>query len=386
MFSSSARKTSESFIWALVFGLASSISSSAQDASPPPDKVTLTPHVAVVDKPDKPASFHEDWSEITLKGSTLEAEPPVPGEKDNTPGKSFIRELYQINWRPGDPLDLYVVRPRGVEKPPVVIYLYDYRNDTQRFKDDGWCTRVTEGRVAAIGFVSAFAPSRFHDRPMKQWFVSELPEALATSTHDVRMIINYLETRDDLDTHQIGMLGEGSGATIALLAAAADPRIRAVDVLDPWGDWPDWMAKSLAIPENERPKYDNPEFLEKVKNLDPVAWLPKLKDRHVHMSTVRGFYDVPEEVQKVLEAALPDTAELDLYGNVKPFSRATMGGHFFDWIKGMVQGADKFPPAASATNRHFYPAEKPPASAPGQTAESSPESQQKETPFNPFNR
>ena len=36
----------------------------------------------------------------------------------------------------------------------------------------------------------------------------------------------------------------GSGAAIAILAAAIDPRLKALDLVDPWGDWPDWLAKS----------------------------------------------------------------------------------------------------------------------------------------------
>jgi acetyl esterase/lipase len=74
---------------------------------------------------------------------------------------------------------------------------------------------------------------------MNKWFVSELQEALATSTHDVQMVLNYLAKRGDLDMSRIGMFGQGSGGAIAILSAAADSRIVALDVLDPWGDWPD---------------------------------------------------------------------------------------------------------------------------------------------------
>jgi len=88
---------------------------------------------------------------------------------------------------------------------------------------------------------------------MKQWFVSELQEALASSTHDVQMVLNYLDTRGDIDMEYIGVFGQGSGGSIAILAAAADPRISTLQLLDPWGDWPDWLKSSEAIPENERP-------------------------------------------------------------------------------------------------------------------------------------
>jgi len=73
---------------------------------------------------------------------------------------------------------------------------------------------------------------------MKEWFVSDLEHSLVGTTHDVQMVINYLASRGDFDMSRIGIFGEGSGGTIALLAASVDARIKAVDVLDPWGDWP----------------------------------------------------------------------------------------------------------------------------------------------------
>lgn len=189
----------------------------------------------------------EDWNSLSLAGNPLHAERPLLGEKDEMP--QFTRELMQLKWRFGDPIDLYVIRPKGVVKPPVILYLYTYPSETDRFRNDRFCVDVTRDGFAAVGFVSALTGQRYHNRPMKEWFVSELQEALVTSVHDVRMVLDYLGTRDDLDTRKVGMFGEGSGGTIAILAAATDPRIRSIDLLDPWGDWPDWMAKSQLIPE-----------------------------------------------------------------------------------------------------------------------------------------
>jgi cephalosporin-C deacetylase-like acetyl esterase len=211
----------------------------------------------------------EDWSSLSLADSHLQAEEPVVGERDDFP--QFTRELMQVKWRQGDPIDLYVIRPKGVAKPPVVLYLYGYPAETDRFRDNDYCVRVTANGFAAIGFVSALTGHRYHGRPMKEWFVSELQESLGSSVHDVQMILNFLSTRDDLDLSKVGMFGEGSGGTIAVLAAAADPRIKAIDLLDPWGDWPDWVRDSNIIPENERANYLQPEFLQKVAGLDQIG-------------------------------------------------------------------------------------------------------------------
>jgi hypothetical protein len=88
------------------------------------------------------------------------------------------------------------------------------------------------------------------------------------------------------------MFGQGSGGTIAILSASVDPRIKALDVLDPWGDWPDWLAKSPQVPDAERAAYLKPEFLAKVAPLDPVVWLPKLTDRaHVEITSCRQIVE-----------------------------------------------------------------------------------------------
>jgi dipeptidyl aminopeptidase/acylaminoacyl peptidase len=181
-----------------------------------------------------------------------------------------------VGWRQGDPIDLYVIKPKNVEKPPVILYLYGYPSETDRFRDEEFCRLVTKNGFAAVGFVAAMDGHRYHDRPMRQWFVSELQEALSTSVHDVQMVLTYLSTRSDLDQSRMGMFGQGSGGTIAVLAASMDPRIKAINILDPWGNWPEWMAKSTLIPEDERPDYMTPQFLDKVAALDPARVLPRL--------------------------------------------------------------------------------------------------------------
>src|SRR5208337_4965142 len=115
------------------------------------------------------------------------------------------------------------------------------------------------------------------DRSLKQWFVSELPEAVGNSVEDVHMMLDFLAAQGDLDMTRVGMFGEGSGAAIAILAAAADPRIKALDLADPWGDWPDWLAKSTLVPDDERANYVKPDFLKQAAPLDPVQWFGQVK-------------------------------------------------------------------------------------------------------------
>jgi hypothetical protein len=292
----------------------------------------------------RPVGNLENWSSPSLANSELVPEPPLLAETDDNP--QFTRELLQVKWRQGDPIDLYVIRPKGVAKPPAVLYLYSYPSEADVFRSDAYCVNVTKNGFAAVGFVSALTGHRYTNRPMKQWFVSELQEALGSSAHDVQMILNYLATRDDLDMSRIGMFGVGSGGTITILAAAADPRIKTIDVIDPWGDWPDWIAKSSLIPEVERANYLKPDFLKKVAPLDPVAWLPQLTSQHVRLQQVLDDSVTPKVVQQRIKAAAPRTAQRVSFHTTRQFTDAESGDRLLRWLKDQVQPGSPLQPAA----------------------------------------
>jgi hypothetical protein len=283
--------------------------------------------------------------------------PPVVGVVDDIPGTGFIRERYNVTWREGDPFDLYVVRPRDVKNPPVVLYLYSYPDDTDLFKSSHWCETAVSGGYAAVGFVSAFTGHRLRSHLLKESFVSEMQEALAETTHDVQLILDYLATRKDVDSTRVGMLGVGSGASIAILASAADPRIRAVDLLGAWGDWPNWLEHSKVISEAERPNFLKPEFFAKVRPLDPVIWLPKMKAKVVRIQDVRKNVSMPDESQEKLEAAAPDFALVNEYGNGRAYLTLQPPVFAFQWVKDQLKPDAKLGVAGDKSERvHFFPA------------------------------
>ncbi len=279
----------------------------------------------------------ENWTTPTMAGTRLKAQPPLVAEKDDRP--TFTREMVSVGWRPFDTFQLYVVKPKGVAKPPVVLYLYDYKNDTKRFLSDDYCERLTRSGCAAVGFESALSADRFQMRPMRQWFVSELPEALATSAHDVQMVLNYLSTRGDLDMGRVGMFGQGSGASIAILAAGADPRIKALDLLNPWGDWPAWLQKSAVIPTADRPRFTQAAFTKSVAPLDPVAWLPRLAGRKVRLIQVKDDPVTPAVCQAALIKAAPGGAQIVQYDTNLAVYGALGHGRLFSWLGARVKAA-----------------------------------------------
>lgn len=273
----------------------------------------------------------EDWTSPALDTSTLRPAAPL-GAYINDNG-TYTVELLQVQWRWGDPLDLYVMKPKGVEKPPVILYLYGYPTDTDNFKDENFQKDVTKDGFAAVGFVSALTGHRYHDRPMKEWFIGDLEECLADSAHDVQEVLNYLDTRGDLDMNRVGMYTQGSGATIGILASAADPRIKVLDTIDPWGDWPTWLATSPFVPEDERAEYVKPEFLQKVEVLEPIVWLPHIQAKKFRLQDATFERITPKASKDRLRAAAPPNATVVIYKTPEEFNAVVRDNKELQWIQ-----------------------------------------------------
>jgi hypothetical protein len=246
----------------------------------------------------------EDWAHLQVdrKQMRILSSGAVLGKSESA---NYTSELVRMQWRPADPIDMFVIKPRGVEKPRVAIYLYSYPSSIDKFRDDSWCKAATEHGLAAVGLVSALTGDRFRARPMREWFIPELQESIGSSVHDVQLIIDFLAQRGDLTVDKVGIFGQGSGATIAILAAAADPRIGAVDALNPWGDWPDWLKDSPQVPDSLRSSVLAPEFLQKAAAVEPITYLPQLKGRALRVQQVLDYSITPALARDKIAEAVP---------------------------------------------------------------------------------
>ena len=278
-----------------------------------------------------PPVERENWGVLGDLKTGLESPTYAVLERNEQP--DFVRELIRVEWRLADPIDVWVTRPKVAGKAPVVVYLYGHLDTGEQFRDNGWCKRATAGGFAAVGFVSALTDYRFRFRPLKQWFVSELAESLGTTVHDVQLTLNYLASRGDMDMDHVGMFGMGSGASIAILAAHADTRIKALDLLDPWGDWPEWLKASPVVPDDERSKYLTPEFLKSVAGLDPVSYLSSLRSRNLRLQQTLSEPETPKIAKEHIAAAMANPKQLVVYANAEDLLKAWETSGLSGWIK-----------------------------------------------------
>jgi X-Pro dipeptidyl-peptidase (S15 family) len=278
-----------------------------------------------------PAPPKENWAAFNDLKTGLH--PMTADVVQHAETADFVREMVRVEWRLGDPIDLWIMRPKSAGRVPVVLYLYSYISESDRFRDDGWAKRATADGFAAVGFVSAFANERFKMRPLKQWFISELPEAVGSSVHDVQLIVDYLAARGDMDMDRVGMFGMGSGATIAILAAHADPRIKTLDVLDPWGDWPDWFESTPVVLDSERAQYTSQKYLKSVATFDPLAYLPTLKTPNLRLQQTMSDATTPAKAKERLAAAVPSQDQVVKYQNDEALLKAWKTAGLSGWIK-----------------------------------------------------
>ena len=310
------------FLLLFLIAFLGSVTATAQIVSPIPE---VGPGV-----PLAPAEDFEDLSTLSISGSRLVARLPILGEVLDAP--TYTRELIRVQWRGGDPIDLYIILPKGITHPPGTLLLYSYPTDTDRFRNDSFCRNATRDGFAAVGFVSALTGQRYHDVPMKQWFVSKLPVVLPITVHDIQMVLNYLASRGDVDMNRVGIFGQGSGGTIAILAASVDSRLRAVDALDPWGDWTHWLAGSPQIPAEERAGFLTPEFLSKVAPFDPITFLREPATTSFRLEEALFNQAVPPAVRASFAATVAPSQRVS-YTTVDEYKqRAAQDGALLSWL------------------------------------------------------
>jgi hypothetical protein len=275
-------------------------------------------------------SSKEDWAKLQVDRKIL---PLLVGGATmaKSESASYSTELVRLQWRHSDPIDIWVIKPHGVEKPRVALYLYSYPSDIDRFRDDSWCKAATSNGLAAVGFISALTGERFRGRPMREWFIRELQESMGSSVHDVQLIIDYLARRGDLNVDKVGMFGQGSGGAIAMLAAAADPRITAVDVLNPWGDWPDWLKSSPVVRDEERSEFLDPQFLKKAEAVEPVTYLPSLKNRALRVQQIMDYPNTPPAARDKIAKAVP-ASELARFKDRTEHAEAWKRDGLSEWL------------------------------------------------------
>ena len=121
-----------------------------------------------------------------------------------------------------------IIRPeKAAGRRPVVILLHGTGDSKEGLLD-------LAGEFVSRGFVAVTIDGRYHGERSKTGYDDAILRAYITGKEhpflydtvwDVMRLIDYLETRDDVDPKRIGLIGISKGGMETYLAAATDPRI-----------------------------------------------------------------------------------------------------------------------------------------------------------------
>jgi len=174
-----------------------------------------------------------------------------------------------------------IIRPeKAAMRRPAVILLHGTGDSKEGMLD-------LASALALRGFLAVAIDGRYHGERSKTGYDDAILRAYETGKEhpflydtvwDVMRLIDYLETRDDVDPKRIGLMGISKGGMETYLAAATDPRI------------------AVAIPcisvQSFRWALDNNAWQARVGTIQPaVEGAARSARARLNAEFVRTFYD-----------------------------------------------------------------------------------------------
>lgn len=129
---------------------------------------------------------------------------------------------------------LFLKRASANDRRPVVIFLHgtgsrkeEFLALMRTFADRGLATVAIDARHhgSRIAPNSGSGNAQYYAAMLDAYRTGKGRPYLYDTVWDVMRLVDYLETRSDVDAKRIGVMGVSKGGTEAYLAAAVDPRI-----------------------------------------------------------------------------------------------------------------------------------------------------------------
>lgn len=95
----------------------------------------------------------------------------------------------------------------------------------RKLADAGFIAVAIDGRYHGERITSGKGTAQYHDAIVAAWHGDGAHPLYYDTVWDVMRLVDYLSTRDDVDTNRIGLIGISKGGIETYLAAAADQRI-----------------------------------------------------------------------------------------------------------------------------------------------------------------
>ncbi len=126
-----------------------------------------------------------------------------------------------------------LVHPAGAGRHPVVIVLHGTGGTKEgelpvlrQLAEKGFLAVAIDGRYHGARTVKKSGSAEYQAAMLRTYQTGQEHPFLYDTVWDVMRLIDYLETRPDVDSSRIGMIGFSKGGMETYLAAAVDPRVK----------------------------------------------------------------------------------------------------------------------------------------------------------------
>ena len=160
--------------------------------------------------------------------------------------------------------------------------------------------------LAGAGVVSILPQGRFPWAIHPTGAQADVAEINAEATR-LRMCLDVLSDRQDVDAARLGIVGHDFGGMVALVAAADEPRARALVVVAAAPRWGDWFLTFWPIED------DRIEYLRSLRPLDPVERIRQITGTPVLLQFAERDYYIALMSARELQRAGPEGTELLTY-------------------------------------------------------------------------
>lgn len=205
----------------------------------------------------------------------------------------------------GEVVPALLTIPAGKAKPPFpcVLILHGYHGSKDEALPGGFL-------LAATGRASLAIDAQYHGERVKPGvdvyssLLYRNRDALIQTVVDARRAIDYLETRPDIDSRRIGLVGASMGGILGAVLAGVEPRIKVPVLLVAGADWGLLAEKSqISAGKQLREGHPNLSFDQVARILapvDPLNFADKISPRPLLM--LNGKHDdiVPVESNQLL--------------------------------------------------------------------------------------
>jgi len=164
---------------------------------------------------------------------------PLMAETQPRPDAGFYRaEQFSFSSETGERVPgIFLTAASAKDRRPAIILLHGTGSRKEEFlalmrtlAERGFATAAIDGRHhgARISAKSGTGNAPYFAAMLETYRTGKGRPYLYDTVWDVMRLVDYLETRRDVDATRIGLMGISKGGTEAYLAAAVDPRISAV--------------------------------------------------------------------------------------------------------------------------------------------------------------